>query len=119
MSEPDVASTIAVDPVPIDNVWPTCRVVGVVKMDIEAGEPAALRRMVTTLKAGPGLRLFIEVEPPALHAANESPEQFLRLLRSWFKRILVIDERPPRAHPLGEAALTSTQGLYCSGVESP
>ena len=119
MGDLDVASTIAVDTVPIDDILADTPVVDVVKMDIEGGEPAALRGMVTTLKASPELRLFVEFEPPALRAANESPEEFLDLLRSWFREILVIDERRRELIPLGEATLTSTQSLFCSGVKSP
>jgi FkbM family methyltransferase len=119
MGETDVASTIELETVPIDDLLADVQVVDVVKMDIEGGEPAALRGMTRTLKASPDLKLFVEFEPPALRAANESPEEFLGLLRSWFREILVIDERRRELVPLGEATLTSTQSLFCSGIKAP
>jgi FkbM family methyltransferase len=118
MSASDVASTIEVETAMVDDALADSPVVDVIKMDIEGGEPGALRGMTTTLEASRAVKLFIEFEPRALHAANESPEEFLRLLRSLFTEILVIDERRRTLIPLGEATLTSTQSLYCSGGRS-
>ena len=110
---PTEVATIAIDDVLADR-W----TVDVVKMDIEGGEPAALRGMAATLRASPNLRMFVEFEPPALEAAGESPEEFLGHLQLIFEDVSLIDEGQCRLVPLSDGKLGLTQNLLCSGVRS-
>lgn len=118
MREMPVAATVEVETVAIDEILVSVPVVDVIKMDIEGGEPAALRGMANALSASPNLRMFVEFEPPALEAADESPDEFLRQLESLFEDVVVIDESERRLVPLSEARLSTTQSLYCSRVRS-
>jgi FkbM family methyltransferase len=118
MRDMPVIATLEVETVAIDDVLAHNPTVDVIKMDIEGGEPAALRGMATTLRASPNLRLFVEYEPLALEAAGESPEEFLHALKSLFGNISVIDESDRRLVPLHHARLWTTQSLYCSGAKS-
>ena len=118
MGNVPVTATVEVATVAIDDVLADRPTVDVVKMDIEGGEVAALRGMTATLEASPNLRMFVEFEPPALEAAGESPEEFLRRLKSIFEDVSVIDERQRRLVPLGDASLLGTQSLLCSRVRS-
>ncbi len=118
MGDMAVTKTIEVDTVAIDDVLAKDLTVHVIKMDIEGGEAAALRGMDTTLRASPNLKMFIEYEPLALEAAEESPEEFLGVLQSLFEDISVIDEDDRRLVPLGQARLGATQSLLCERVKS-
>lgn len=105
--------TTAVDAMPFDG-----RVVDVVKMDVEGGEPAAVRGMLQTLRANPGAKMFVEFEPPALLAAGRSPVEFLQDLRDVFREVSVIDEARREVVPVAQASTGLTQSLYCSGVRT-
>ena len=110
-------NTVEVETLTIDDAIDG-RAVDVIKMDIEGGEPAALQGMMATLRANPGIRMFVEFEPPALEAAGRSPEAFLDSLRSLFADVSLIDESRGEVVAL-PPTLGTTQNLICSGVMAP
>lgn len=116
MEDMPVVATAEVETVAIDDVLAGGAPVDVVKMDIEGGEPAALRGMIATLQASPDLTMFLEFEPKALEAADESPDELIEFLKSYFQTISVIDERQRRLVPLSGAILMDTQSFLCRGV---
>jgi FkbM family methyltransferase len=68
----DVVGTKSVESVRIDDVVPR-KPVGVIKMDIEGYEPAALRGIEQTLALSPEVQLFLEFAPERLTAVGVDP----------------------------------------------
>ena len=77
--------------------WPS---VGLLKLDIEGGEPAALRGMRRLLARASGLRLVVEFCPWILRSTGTLPTVFLELLRDAGLETHVIEDR--RCVPLSE-----------------
>jgi FkbM family methyltransferase len=67
--------------------WPP---IDLIKMDIEGGEPAALRGMAQLLTRCPTLKLIVEYSPERLKAAGVQPEAFLRQLNTLGFRLFVV-----------------------------
>lgn len=81
---------------------PTVRV-DVVKLDIEGGEVAALRGMRETLeRAGHGLVVFAECNPPMLERSGSSAEELVEVLRGHGLDVRWIDEKHGSTRPLEE-----------------
>jgi FkbM family methyltransferase len=106
-----VDRTVQVDAVALDDLG--LRDVGVMKMDIEGEEPAALRGMRETLKRSPGLELFVEWNPATLRAAGHDPTRFAEELASTFEDVLVIDEDRRTLVPLGQVDVSRRVNLLC------
>jgi FkbM family methyltransferase len=99
----------------IDDLRPG--VVDVAKIDIEGGEPAALRGMTETLASSSSLRLFIEFNPIALEVAGNDPPAFIRWLRANFAWVALIDEHTWSLQSLSGFP-TRLVNLFCSRVAS-
>jgi len=66
--------------------------VDVVKMDIEGGEPFALKGMKKTLSKSKDIVLFVEFNAPSLHRAGSNPEDLLAQLENTGFECQVINE---------------------------
>ena len=85
--------------------------VDVVKMDIEGGEPLALKGMMKTLSHSKDLVLFAEINPDCLSQAGVEPNDFLRSLTSAGFECQIIDEDQKRLRPIdGQLGFCN---LYC------
>ncbi|MGZ8687144.1 MAG: hypothetical protein ACXWZP_01810, partial [Gaiellaceae bacterium] len=74
-----------------------------VKLDIEGGEVAALRGMRQTLeRAGPGLTVFAECNPPLLERSGSSAEALVEALRGHRLDVSWIDEERGSVRPFDE-----------------
>jgi hypothetical protein len=71
--------------------------------------------MRRTLRQSPGLRLFIEFNPPALMSAGSDAASFLDDLVRSFDEVLVLDERKRDLAPLESVELSRLANLYCCG----
>jgi FkbM family methyltransferase len=96
--------------------------VDVMKLDLEGGEVQALRGMSWTLARSPGISVFVEYDPGALHRAQLPPERLLNQLGELGFEIQVIDETERRLAPL-DALEAVAEGadqvnLYCRGPEA-
>ena len=77
--------------------------VDVIKLDIEGGEPAALRGMRETIRrAAPNLVVFAECNPELLERAGSSPADLLATLRDLGLETSWIDEARKETRPLHE-----------------
>lgn len=76
------------------------RRVDFIKMDIEGGEPKALRAMVKVIKNNPNLGMIIEVFPARLVEVGSSLEEYTDFLQHYF-----------RLYIIGKSGLTSEVGL--------
>lgn len=95
--------TIKLDDYFAEAGWPR---VDAMKLDIEGGEPAALRGMKELVSRNAGFRLLVECNPRALHAAGESIKSFLDALEGiGVHRVTVCGEE-------------STHALRGNGLES-
>jgi FkbM family methyltransferase len=112
MDPRSIIGITTVETVAIDDVLGETTV-GVIKMDIEGAEPAALRGMQHILARNPSACLFVEFNPAALAAGNSSHAEFLAQLRSLFDEILVIDEQRQQLEPLANGAITGRTNLLC------
>jgi len=116
LHEPEGASERIEVAVTALDAWldPTVRV-DVVKLDIEGGEVAALRGMRETLeRAGPGLTVFAECNPPMLERSGSSAGELVEILRGHGLDVRWIDENQGSTRPLDE--LDWSHGyvnLYC------
>ncbi len=89
--------------------------VDVVKLDIEGGEPAALRGMRETLeRAGPDLVVLAECNPSALERFGSSTDELVELLCKQGLNVRWIDESRGSTRPLDELDLSHGYvNLYC------
>jgi FkbM family methyltransferase len=93
---------------------PTVRV-DVVKLDIEGGEPAALRGMRETLeRAGPDLVVFAECNPSMLERSGSSINELIEILREQGLDVRWIDESQGSTRPLDDMDLSHGYvNLHC------
>lgn len=70
--------------------------VDLIKLDIEGGEPAALRGMQETLARSPHVRLIVELSPGDLATSGCSPQAFIEQLRRFGLRIFVLRKKGPQ-----------------------
>jgi FkbM family methyltransferase len=69
--------------------WPA---IAAIKMDIEGSEARAVRGMRETVRRNPRMNLVVEVNPPALARAGDTPDRLLDLLRELgFTRLSEIE----------------------------
>ena len=89
--------------------------VDVVKLDIEGGEVAALRGMSRTLeRAGPGLTIFAECNPPLLEQFGSSADELIGILRGHQLDVRWIDEERGSLRPFDEIDWSHGYvNLYC------
>jgi FkbM family methyltransferase len=89
--------------------------VDVVKLDVEGGEPAALRGM-ERLFGGPQAptAIFVECFPRLLEAAGSSRDDLIVLLESHGYRVEWIDEARDRVAPLSEPWTGDYANLRCT-----
>jgi len=87
--------------VALDSFLEESVVVDVIKLDVEAGELAALNGMERTLSRGSRhLTMFVECFPRGLWSAGTTPQTLVTRLENLGFDILVIDERRKRVHPI-------------------
>lgn len=60
-----------------------------IKMDIEGGETRALNGMLNILERNPNLEMIVEVYPKGLAGAGSSLEEYIRLLRRYFRLYII------------------------------
>lgn len=97
---------IEIEVTTLDAVLPADAAVGFVKMDIQGGEPFALRGMQALLARSPKAGLFTEFWPYGLRRAGVDAADYLdALARLGFARLLEIDERAGEVSPVGRNAL--------------
>ncbi len=105
LQEPDDASErIEVVVTTLDNWLDPARAASMsIKLDIEGAEVAALRGMRETLdRAGPGLTLFAECNPPLLERFGSSAAELIELLRDHRLDVRWIDEERGVTRPIDE-----------------
>jgi FkbM family methyltransferase len=91
--------------------------VDVVKLDIEGGEPAALRGMEGLLTgAHPPRALFLECNPELLERAGSSRDELLAWLDGYGYSVEWIDEALGRTAPLSEPWSEAYVNLCCRRV---
>jgi FkbM family methyltransferase len=82
----------------LDEILPAGLAVQLVKIDIQGGEPSAVRGMEAVLARSPGARLLTEFWPHGLALAGSSGREYLDLLEDLgFRKIFDVDERAGRA----------------------
>jgi FkbM family methyltransferase len=87
-SDPRVETT-TLDQYLADVDWPS---IDLIKMDIEGGEIAALKGMTETCRRNPRLRLFVELNVPAISRGGATPDGFIERLRALgFNSIRVVE----------------------------
>lgn len=89
--------------------------VDVVKLDVEGGEPAALRGMERLLGGPQGpSAIFVECFPRLLEAAGSSRDDLIGLLESHGYRVEWIDEARDRVAPLSQQWTGEYANLRCT-----
>lgn len=95
------------------------RPIGLVKMDIQGHEPAALRGMLSLLRKHPETNIITEFDAPMIAAAGESPEQYLAELQSLGYRFTILSDYGKPVENSGAAGIIArcTNGefvnLFC------
>lgn len=93
-------STHEVDCVAIDDALAGRRV-DVVKIDVEGAEPEVLQGMEKTIRANPGIVLFVEFNPCCLRLGGHDPRAMLKLLEDWGFSMTLYNERAGTAQAYG------------------
>ena len=116
-------STITVESIALDE-YLEGKPVDVFKMDIEGGEPSALRGMVETLSRSKDIVLFVEFNHHLLDRAGVSPEDFLAQLDAAGFDCQIINEGLKELQPfqipftpeqfLGEGFCHGFCNIYCT-----
>lgn len=86
--------TLLVEMVSLDEVLKDqSSVVNFMKMDIEGSEPLALRGMDGVLKENFGVKIITEFYPEKIALTDQSPSEYLELLRKYGFSFYLVDER--------------------------
>jgi len=119
--EQAIIGEIVIETMSIDELCERERIqhVEVIKIDIEGGEPAAIRGAIETIRTN-DITLFVEFCPLALKDSQTNPEEFIELLRDVGLKVFLIDEKQrrllpePLAYVQGDKVLGELKGnLLC------
>jgi FkbM family methyltransferase len=86
----------------------------VVKLNIEGAEPLALAGMAQSLERAASVRLFVELNPRALEAADADPAELVGLLRGHGLDVSWIDPIDESLSPLDDGAPFRKGHLFCA-----
>jgi FkbM family methyltransferase len=114
---PRDAAQIQIESVTLDDFLPRSTIVGIIKMDMEGAELAALDGMAAILsRRADGLKLFVECNPSALRAAGRTPHELLSRLEALGLQVMVIDEHERRLLQPDLRTLEASKyvNLYCA-----
>jgi FkbM family methyltransferase len=100
--------TVEVEVVRIDDVVQARGALSLVKMDIQGGEPHALRGMAATLAAHPEAWIATEFWPLGLAGAGVGADAYLSQVRALGGILLHIDEARRRVQPVSDTWLLET-----------
>ena len=86
----------------------------VVKLNIEGAEPLALKGMTATLGRASSVRLFVELNPPALRAAGADPRRLIEQLTDQGLSVSWIDPVDESLSPVTSDGDLRKGHLYCA-----
>jgi FkbM family methyltransferase len=86
----------------------------VVKLNVEGAEPLALRGMQRSLERAESVRLFVEINPPALIASGTSAEDVLGELHTLGMDVSRIDPVNESLGRIGPGAQLHKMHVYCA-----
>jgi FkbM family methyltransferase len=105
--------TVLASCVALDDILPTDRRVGVIKLDVEGAELRAIRGMARTIaRACDSLTMVVEVHPVQLAALGGSGEELVSELERLGLRGETIDERRGALRPLTASDLSGERGVH-------
>jgi FkbM family methyltransferase len=82
MGGPADANAVAINVVSLDEYFAPTDTIDFVKMDIQGGEPLALRGMEAVLRRSPNARILTEFWPAGIRRSGGDPDAFLDNLRA-------------------------------------